>query len=243
MGSRLCALAQDDEGFILVAALARDAGAHVQTSDRASPASTGRGVHVAIAHDLGAITPRCADVVVDFSSDAGTMRAIQIASKAHAALLVGTTALTSTTREALRDESTRRAVLIAPNTSLGVAVLSRLCAMATRALGKNFDISIAESHHAQKKDAPSGTALRLASAIRDAGGTLRDDQIVSMRGGDIIGEHLVRFAGPGEVLELSHRATSRDLFARGALHAARWLTGAPAGLWTMDDALGLRIEA
>jgi len=239
MGSRLCALAQSDARFALVGALSREGSSFEEALPAHRAIGSRSEAHVAIAHDLASISPRCADVVVDFSSDEGARRAIEIASRAHAALLVGTTGLSASTREALRDEESRRAVLIAPNTSLGVTILARLVALATRILGDGFDASLVEAHHTQKKDSPSGTALRLAAAIRDAGGVIRDDQILAIRSGDIIGEHAVRFAGPGEVLELSHRATSRDLFVRGALHAAAWLAAAPAGFWTMEDVLGL----
>jgi 4-hydroxy-tetrahydrodipicolinate reductase len=180
-----------------------------------------------------------ADVVIDFSSDHGAAAAIELADRAGAALLVGTTGLSSGTLDALRAASSRRAVLVAPNTSLGVAVLARLAADAARALGPGYDISIVEAHHNRKKDAPSGTALRLAAAMRDAGATLPDEQVIAMRGGDVIGEHTIRLAGAGEYIELTHRATSRDLFVLGALRAAKWLRGRSAGWWTMEDALGL----
>ena len=95
------------------------------------------------------------------------------------------------------------------------------------------------ARHSRKKDAPSGTALRLAAAVRSAGHALRDDQVVAIRGGDVIGEHTVRFAGPGEYIEITHRATTRDLFAIGAIHAAKWLVGKPAGEYSIEDALGM----
>ncbi len=239
MGSRVCALARGDARFALVGALSRSNATPERDHASEGGASAGGGVHDAIVRDLASIVPGCADVVVDFSSDEGTRRAIEVASGASAALLVGTTALSDATRQALRDQSQRRAVLIAPNTSLGVTLLARLLAVATRVLGSGYDASIVESHHTQKKDAPSGTALRLAWAIRGAGGAIREDQVLAIRAGDIIGEHRVQFAGPGEVIELSHRATSRDLFVRGALHAAAWLARAKPGMWTMDDVLGL----
>jgi 4-hydroxy-tetrahydrodipicolinate reductase len=176
-------------------------------------------------------------VVIDFSSDAGTHQALEAAQRSGAALLVGTTALQPATRDLLRAESSRRAVLLAPNTSLGVAALADLVRRAAAALS-DFDCSIVEAHHNQKKDAPSGTALRLAQAARDAGARLPDEQVVAIRGGDVVGEHTVRFAGQGEYIELTHRATSRDLFVRGALHAAAWLHGRQPGWWTMEDALG-----
>jgi 4-hydroxy-tetrahydrodipicolinate reductase len=99
------------------------------------------------------------------------------------------------------------------------------------------DVSIIESHHAAKRDAPSGTAIRLADAAAEGGASVRDDQILSVRGGDVIGEHTVRFACADEYIEVTHRATSRDLFARGALRAAQWLRARAPGLYTVEDAL------
>src|SRR6185436_3136290 len=110
---------------------------------------------------------------------------------------------------------------------------------ACRTLGKDYRCSIVEAHHAAKKDAPSGTAIRLAKAARDAGANLPDDQILSIRGGDVIGEHTVRLSGPGEYIELTHRATTRDLFARGALQCAAWLREKPAGWYSVQDVVGL----
>jgi 4-hydroxy-tetrahydrodipicolinate reductase len=152
--------------------------------------------------------------------------------------LVCTTGLGSDAVETLRAESKARAVLLSPNTSLGIAAVAdlvRRCA----AMLPGYECSVVEAHHSQKKDAPSGTALRLADAARAGGTGLKPEQIVSIRGGDVVGEHTVRFAGPGEYVELTHRATSRDLFARGALAAAAWLKGRGPGWWTMEDVLGL----
>jgi 4-hydroxy-tetrahydrodipicolinate reductase len=144
-------------------------------------------------------------------------------------------------------------VLWAPNTSIGVHVLKDLAAAAARALGPGFDVEIVESHHRAKIDAPSGTAVALVAAVKAAREGLRevrgrdgdvgprkDDEIgvLAVRGGDVIGEHTVMFLGQGERIEITHRATSRDLFARGALRAATFLAGKPAGRYTMADVLG-----
>jgi 4-hydroxy-tetrahydrodipicolinate reductase len=229
MGVRTCELALSDPSMALVAGAARAVRA----------GAVHKGPTPQNAHEITVF----ADVVIDFSSDAGVATAIDLASRCGAALLVGTTGLSPATHGALRKESERRAVLVAPNTSLGVAVLARLAADAARALGPAFDVSIVEAHHNRKKDAPSGTALRLASAIRAAGAALPEDQVLAVRGGDVIGEHTVRLSGPGEYLELTHRAVTRDLFVLGALRAAAWLKGRPAGWWTMEDALGLNARS
>lgn len=235
VGSRLCSLAARDSAFHLGAALAR-------------PGSPGIG-SPAFAGEQGKNAPRIADattapadVVIDFSSDDGVRAALSVASQRSAALLVGTTGISDQTMRMLRDASARLAVLVAPNTSLGIAAVADAAARFAASLGPEFRVSLVESHHIHKKDAPSGTALRLASAIRDAAPDparqLPDDQILSIRAGDIIGEHTIRFAGPGEYIELTHRATTRDVFALGALKAARWLHGRSPGWWTMEDVLG-----
>lgn len=230
MGSRVCAMIAARDDVRLVGAT--DERARVSRDARIDD---GRGafVDVQIADDVREI----ADVVVDFTGEHGTLKGVELARRARAALLVGTTGLTPSTVELLRDFSSERAVLVAPNTSLGVAVLAHLSTIAARSL-PGYHASIVESHHAMKKDSPSGTAIRLAKAVRSAGMELPDSSVVSTRGGDVIGEHTVRLAGEGEYIELVHRATSRDLFARGAVIGAVWLAGQPAGMYTMEDALG-----
>lgn len=183
-----------------------------------------------------------ADVVIDFSTSESAEGAIELAERLHLALLVGTTALSEQTTAKLKAASKKIPVLLAPNTSLGVAVLADAARRMAAALGEGgggYECSIVEAHHSAKKDAPSGTAKRLAAAVREGGGpsALSDEQILAVRGGDVIGEHTIRFAGPGEYIELTHRATSRDLFARGALRAAAWLKGRPTGWYTIEDTL------
>jgi len=211
MGLRITELAQSDARFTLVGAVDRDTG------DAPS----------------GAV-----DVIIDFSSPAGTIAAAELASSRGAALLVGTTGLDRPQFDRLDRLASDVAVLMAPNTSLGVAVLRFLTTQATRLL-RDWDIDIVESHHNRKKDAPSGTALALAAAVKAGGRDLAADRIHALRGGDIVGEHQVQFAGPGETIRLEHVAVSRDLFALGALRAAAWLAEKPAGRYTMEDALGL----
>ncbi|QYU68302.1 4-hydroxy-tetrahydrodipicolinate reductase [Leptolyngbya sp. 15MV] len=229
MGSLVCALARSDARFALIGALDRagetDAGARTVAA---------RGVEAgAIAHDPDAITPGCADVVIDFSSPEGAASAIAVARRAGAALLVGTTGLDDALRAKLREESRSRAVMLAPNTSTGIATLSTLVRRAAEMLGASAEVSIVEAHHSKKKDAPSGTAIRLVEALAEAGVRVPASQVLSIRGGDVIGEHTVRLAMAGEVVELTHRATSREVFAHGALRAAEFLARAGPGWWTM----------
>lgn len=178
-----------------------------------------------------------ADVVIDFSSNSGLSAAMLLASRFDAALLVGTTGLSDESLAQLRACSTQRCVMHTPNTSLGVAAVAMAARSLASALGPSYRASIVESHHIHKKDAPSGTAKKLAQALRDGGGDLPDDQIHAIRAGDIVGTHTISLAGPGEVIELTHRATTRNLFALGALRCARWLSDKPAGLYTIDDML------
>jgi 4-hydroxy-tetrahydrodipicolinate reductase len=130
-------------------------------------------------------------------------------------------------------------VLVAPNTSLGVAVTRRLARLAAELLGPGgWTVDIVESHHDRKKDAPSGTALAIAASLSEGGMKVASDRIHAIRAGDTVGEHEIRLAGPSERLHIMHQAVSRDLFAAGAIRAAKWLAGRPAGRYTMEDVLG-----
>lgn len=238
MGARLCALALDDPALALVGAVEQPGSRTIGAI--AVPGAEARSPRVSPLS--GFSRDFRAHVVIDFSSDQGALHAMELARSLHAALLVGTTALSPATIDTLRTASRERAVLVSPNTSRGVAVAAALVRSASRLLGQGLECSIVEAHHKAKKDAPSGTALRLADAARSGGAAIDNAQVVSIRGGDVIGEHTVRFAGQGEYLEITHRATSRDLFARGALDAAKWLATRPPGWWTMNDVLGLSAD-
>ncbi len=197
-----------------------------------------------------------AQVVIDFSSPTATATVVRGAAELGLACVVGTTGLGDDARAAIDEVSSRVAVVAAPNMSLGVQVLAHLLGEALRLLGSDFDVEIVEAHHREKKDAPSGTALRLADVVtrardltaqdlkhgRHGASAKRERREVGMhavRGGDIVGDHTVILAGDGERIEITHRATSRAVFAAGALRAARWVVGRPAGMYTMADVLGL----
>ncbi len=231
MGRRIGALAQLDARVSITAAIARDGSSAI--GQRLSDAPD--ALIISASTDIN--TP--ADVVIDFSSPTGHALALHIALKQRSALLVGTTGLDPSTIAELRQASKLIPVLLAPNTSLGVAALSSAAASLASMLGSAFTCSIVEAHHSAKKDAPSGTALRLADAVRRGGGQLDHSHILSIRGGDTVGEHFIRFDGPGESIELTHRAVSRDLFARGAITAALWLKGRQPGWYTIDDVVGI----
>jgi 4-hydroxy-tetrahydrodipicolinate reductase len=232
MGARLCEMAHHDPNFALVGAIEHPNSPRI--GQRAASDSA-RGPAVLIA--AGAAV--AADAVIDFSGPESLENGLKTAEMAGAALLVGTTGLDAAAAATLRRAAAQRAVILAPNTSIGVAILARAVREVAAALGSAFDCSVVEAHHNKKKDAPSGTALRLAAAARSGGALLSDQNIASIRGGDVVGEHTVRFAGPGEYVELTHRATSRDLFVLGALRAAAWLKGRSPGWYTIEDVLDL----
>jgi 4-hydroxy-tetrahydrodipicolinate reductase len=193
-----------------------------------------------------------ADVVIDFSQPAALPHLLKLAMREKIAVVSGTTRLDATGERLLDEAAKVVPVLWAANTSLGVQVLAELVTLAVQKLGLGFDVEIVETHHRAKIDAPSGTADRLRMAVEEARGELlrvsgregnvgprKADEIgvLAVRGGDVIGDHTIHLLGQGERLELTHRATNRDLFARGALRAARFLHGKPAGRYTMADIL------
>jgi 4-hydroxy-tetrahydrodipicolinate reductase len=198
-----------------------------------------------------------ASVAVDFSLGSGVAEHALACAAAGVPILVGATGLDSAGREVLARAAQDIAVLIAPNTSVGVSVAARLVAMAAAGLGPSYDVEIFEAHHRLKRDAPSGTALALGEAVAGVRGRRLQDVAVydrtgqdapripgsigfsCLRAGDIVGEHTVTFAAAGERIEITHRATDRMIFARGALRAAEWLIGRPAGLYDMQNVLGL----
>jgi len=196
------------------------------------------------------------DVIIDFSSPNGTFDLLNYARTSPKALLIGTTGLDEKSFKLLESASTLMSVFYATNTSLGVAVLNHLASQASAML-KNFDIEILEMHHRHKKDAPSGTAMTLASNVAKArnlelqkvrvsgrdgliGERTKDEiAVMSLRGGDIVGKHTVGFYEEGEFLELTHTASSRATFAKGAVKIAKWLVKQRAGLYSMNDFLGI----
>jgi 4-hydroxy-tetrahydrodipicolinate reductase len=198
-----------------------------------------------------------ADTWIDFTVPKATVAHVQAAVLAKASIVIGTTGLNETDKATIVDASRTIPIVLTPNFSVGVNVLLQLVADATRLLGQAYDIEIVETHHRAKRDAPSGTALRLAEAVAEASGRNltqdaryerhgdigpRSSQEIGMqtlRGGDVAGDHTVHFLGQGDRIEITHRATSRDTFAHGAIRAALWLGKKPAGLYDMRNVLGL----
>jgi len=177
------------------------------------------------------------DVAIDFSN-ANTIGEICAAASKHGkALVIGTTAHSSEQRRLIETAGKALPIVFASNFSVGVNALFALTRRAAEILGADFAPEIIETHHTKKKDAPSGTAKTLGEILKRAGKL--EVPIQSIREGEVVGEHTVIFIGPEERLELTHRAGSREIFARGALRAAMWIVGKPAGLYSMQDVLGI----
>jgi 4-hydroxy-tetrahydrodipicolinate reductase len=262
MGQSLIEALREGSSFHLKGAIASSASARLGQECAAAGAPTG----VKISADAGAeaaaallaAAAKDGAVALDFSQGGAVAAHAQACAAAGIPLLVGATGYDAAAHDELTRAALKIAVLIAPNTSLGVAVLNQLAAEAARALGESFDADIFEAHHRSKRDAPSGTALRLGETVAHARGRSLDEVAVYarygkdtarshdsigfsvVRAGDIVGEHTVIFAGAGECLELTHRVTDRMTFARGALRAAAWLQGRPPGLYDMQDVLKLQ---
>jgi 4-hydroxy-tetrahydrodipicolinate reductase len=198
-----------------------------------------------------------ADAAIDFTTPEASVAFARAAADAGTALVVGTTGLEAEHEAAIAEAARRVPVVAAPNMSRGVTLLNALVELVAGTLDDSFDVEIVELHHKRKVDAPSGTALGLAAAAAKGRGVRLADAIerardgltgartagrigvAALRGGDAVGEHTVYFAGPGERLELVHRASDRSIFGRGAVAAARWTRGRAPGLYSMVDVLGL----
>ena len=212
--------------------------------------------NVAIAEGLAAVIDQ-GDVIIDFTFHKATMEFARLAAKHSRAMVIGTTGLTADDLAELKDLSASFPCVQAPNMSICVNVLFKLVKKTAAILGDDYDIEIVEAHHNKKKDAPSGTALKLGEMAADALGhdfaevgvlerkgiigerTTKEIGIQTIRAADIVGEHTVYFAGPGERIELAHRAHSRDHFAKGAAKAAAWVVHQKPGMYSMFDVLGL----
>ncbi len=251
MGLRLIALAHEDPQLKPTAAL-----------DRAGHPSLGQDVgRLAGIGDIGVpLSDRLAakvDAVIDFSIPAATRILLHRCVETKSSLVIGTTGLGDADHRAIDEAGKSIAVLQAPNMSLGVNLLFALAGQVARQLGDDYDIEVVEAHHRFKKDAPSGTALGIAEAICKATGKDLKATLVhgrhgddvprnrgqigmhALRSGDVVGRHTVSFGTLGEELQLTHIASTRDVFARGALHAAKWLAGKKPGRYGMRDVLGL----
>jgi len=222
------------------------------------------GVLAGCGHQGVAISPKLADclsdvdVVIDFSRPQATLENIAACRAAGRRIVIGTTGFASAELDQIRQAAEDIPIMMAPNMSVGVNLCLKLLDVAARVLGDEVDIEVIEAHHRHKVDAPSGTALRMGEVVAEALGRRLEDCAVygrqgitgerdrhtigfeTIRAGDIVGEHTVMFAGEGERVEITHKASSRMTFAKGALRAAQWLMDRPAGLYDMQDVLNLR---
>lgn len=212
-----------------------------------------------IGDSLEEAIPPC-DAVIDFSFHAFTALLAKTCAENGKSLVIGTTGHTKEELAAVADASASIPIVLAPNFSVGVNTLFWLTRKAAEILGPDFDLEVVEMHHRLKTDAPSGTAKRLAEILAEARNvsyetdtrhgrqgdvgarTANEIGVHALRGGDVVGDHTVTYAGSGERIELTHRASSRDTFANGSLRAAKWLSSQSAGLYDMQDVLGLRLR-
>lgn len=254
MGRTLVDTIKATQGVLLTAAIARPDCSllGVDIGELACIGPTG----LAVVSDLESVLDSF-DVLVDFTHPTVTVKNIEICRKAGKSMIIGTTGFTAAERQLIKDAAQDIPIVFAANFSVGVNLCLKLVDMAARVLGNEVDIEIIETHHRDKVDAPSGTALAMGEIIANALGRDlekvavygREGQtgarpreaigISAVRAGDVVGDHTVMFAADGGRTEITHKASSRKTFARGAVRAAIWLDGKPAGLYGMNDVLGL----
>lgn len=252
MGQMLVKLVRDSEGFVLSGGTEKKGSAAV-------------GLDVGLACHLGMLEVPVTDsldaalgganVVIDFTTPEASIAHAKTCAAKKVPLVVGSTGFSAEAKAQIGELAREIPIVMSPNMSIGVNLVIEIAAQLATRLGKDFDIDILESHHRHKKDAPSGTALRLAEEIAKAllrrpeeirtsrVGTIGERRreeigVQTLRGGDVVGEHTVYFFGDGERIELTHRASSREQFGRGALRAAKWVQGKAPGLYGMSDVLG-----
>lgn len=254
MGRNLIQAAQQAEGVVLGAALAR-AGSSLIGSDAGELAGLGKiGVH--ISGDLQTVLDDF-DVLIDFTRPEGTLEYLAVCREHKKAMVIGTTGFDEAGKAAIHAASKETGIVFAANFSVGVNLVLKLLEKAAKVMGDYADIEIVEAHHRHKVDAPSGTALAMGEAIADAMNWTLDEHAVytreghtgerkaqtigfaTVRAGDIVGEHTAMFADIGERVEISHKASSRMTFANGAVKAALWLKDKKSGLYDMRDVLDL----
>jgi 4-hydroxy-tetrahydrodipicolinate reductase len=254
MGGAVVRAVKDSSDVKLIAAIDRRESARLGQDAGAISGAGPIGVCVTDKIDA-ALKP--GSVIIDFTNPKASLNFLRSAAKKRIPIVIATTGFDAKQQAAIKRLARRTPTLLSANTSLGVNVLVSLLSKAAKLLGEDYDVEIVEAHHRFKKDAPSGTALALGRAAAGALGRDLDKvavngrkgivgersgkeiALLSVRAGDIVGEHTVIFGGIGERLEFIHRAHSRDTFARGALRAARWLAKRKPGLYTMQDVLGL----
>jgi 4-hydroxy-tetrahydrodipicolinate reductase len=254
MGMRLVALTPDTPGLQLSGAV--EAKSHPALGRDAGEVAHIGKVGILITDDLNPCLSQ-GDVVIDFTAPSSCLANLQQVVKSAKAMVIGTTGFSNQELEELHAFALKIPCVFSPNMSVGINVLLNTIGKIARSLGEQYNIEVIEAHHNKKKDAPSGTALKLAEALAEGmewnlkevgvyarhGITgerkIREIGMQSIRAGDIIGDHTILLGGPGERIEITHRAHTRDTFALGALRAAEWVAQQPPGLYTMADVLGL----
>ena len=255
MGSRLIALIKESTALTLAGAL-EGKGHSALAADAGEAAGVGK-MGVPVTDDLPALLKR-GEVVIDFSAPEATLAHLRAVAQQKRAMVIGTTGFNAVQLEELKSLARQVPCVCSPNMSVGVNLIYKVIGEMARTLGEEYDIEVIEAHHRLKKDAPSGTALKIAEVLAQA--VNRDlDQvgvyarkglvgerkkqeigIQTIRAGDIVGDHTILFGGMGERIEVTHRASSRDTFARGALRAASWVVRQRPGLYDMMDVLSLK---
>ena len=255
MGRSLIEACHQSDGMEVAVALEHPESS-LLGSDAGDLAGIGK-LGVTVGSDLAAVTADF-DVLIDFTRPEPTLANLEICRKAGRRMVIGTTGFSDTQRQQISTAASDIAVVFAPNMSVGVNLCFKLLDTAARVLGDDVDIEVIEAHHRHKVDAPSGTALRMGEVVAEAlGRDLKDCAVYgreghtgerdtktigfeTIRAGDIVGDHTVMFAGSGERVEITHKASSRLTFANGAIRAAGWLTSHDSGLFDMQDVLGLK---
>lgn len=255
MGSRIAQLIQETEGLELAGGFEHPD--HPKVGKDISEVIGGAPAGIPVAGSIQEVLER-AHVIIDFTTASVSLNHFKAAVAKNKPMVIGSTGFSAEQIGEVRALSEQTPCVLAPNMSMGVNVLFKVVGDVARLLGESFDVEIVEAHHRFKKDAPSGTAVRLAQVLADALGRNLDEVgvyarhgligersgkeigIQTLRGGDIVGEHTVLFAGMGERIEITHRAHSRDNFARGAIRAALWVVGRAPGLYDMQNVLGIK---
>jgi 4-hydroxy-tetrahydrodipicolinate reductase len=246
MGQTIVNLAKEDSNFEIIAALEREGSKAIGTGNPA----------ISSVRDLDKFLQE-ADGIIDFTNPESTLNNLEHAKKHNVPIIIGTTGFSEQQKQEVDEFSKSVAIVFSPNMSIGVNILFKLVEEAARKIS-DYDVEILELHHNKKKDAPSGTAAKLAEVVasvkckkgediavygRHGANSLRTKDevgVFSIRAGDIVGDHTVYFVGPGERIELTHRASSRDTFAVGALRAAKWIINQKPGLYDMANVLNLK---
>lgn len=254
MGKTIVACVDDTDGVSIIGGT-EYSGHSAVGSDLGELAGIGKK-DIFVVENIEDVLMDC-DVIIDFTTPESSIKTLNAAVSYQKSLVIGTTGFSVEQKKLINQAAERIRCVFAPNMSIGVNVLFKIAEDVSKALGGAYDIEIVEAHHKFKKDAPSGTAVRLSEIIADSLGrdinqvgiygrkgmaerASKEIGVHTVRAGDIVGEHRVLYGGMGETLELLHRAQSRETFARGSIHAATWVVNQSPGLYDMQDVLGLR---